>query len=68
MAFVPFSKAVRDPRVRKRISERLFRDRVYREVRLTPSWARRAPNANVAGVLNTQVDIPLAIAANFVAA
>lgn len=68
MAFVSFAKASRDPRVRKRISERLLRDRVFREVRLTPSWARRAPNANVAGELNTQVDVALAIAASFVAA
>lgn len=68
MAFIPFAKAKRDPRIRKRISERLFRDRVLREVRLTPSWARRAVGAPLAGDLNLQVDIPLAIAANFVAA
>jgi hypothetical protein len=68
MAFVSFAKARRDPRVRRRISERLFKDRVFREVRLTPSWARRAVGAAVAGDLNTQVDVPLAIAANFVAA
>lgn len=68
MAFISFAKAARDPRVRKRISERLFRDRVFREIRATPSWARRAVNAPVAGDLNTQVDIPLAIAANFAAA
>lgn len=68
MAFVPFSKARRDPRVRRRISERLFEDRVFREVRLTPSWARRSTNAATAGELNTQVDVALAIAANFAAA
>ena len=68
MAFVSFAQARRDPRVRKRISERLLRDRVFREVRLTPSWARRAAGSATAGELNTQVDIPLAIAANFVAA
>lgn len=68
MAFIPFAKARRDPRVRRRISERLLEDRVFREVRLTPSWARRGPGSNTAGELNTQVDIPLAIAANFAAA
>lgn len=68
MAFVSYAKARRDPRVRKLISERLFKSRVFAEVRATPSWARRSAGAAVAGDLNTQVDIPLAIAANFAAA
>lgn len=68
MAFVSFSKARRDPRVRKRISERLFEDRVFREVRATPSWARRRAGSGVNGDLSTEVDVALAIAANFAAA
>lgn len=68
MAFISFAKARRDPRIRRRISERLFEDRVFREVRLTPSWARRRANAPVSGELNTEVDVALAIAASFVAA
>lgn len=73
MAFVPFAKALRDPRVHKFaaskfLSEAEFKKRVFREVRLTPSWARRAPGSATAGDLSTQVDVALAVAASFVAA
>jgi hypothetical protein len=66
VAFTDFAQAKRDPRVRKRISERLFRDRVSREVVGTPTWARRKPNVRVAGDLEWEVDVPLAVAAAFV--
>lgn len=68
MAFIRLAQARRDPRVRKRISERLFRKNVLGEIVATPSWARRAPNVPTAGDLNLQIDIPLAIAANFAVA
>lgn len=73
MAFVSFAKALRDPRVRKfastrALSEATFIKRVFAEVRATPSWARRSPNAAVAGNLSTQVDVALGVAAGFVAA
>lgn len=66
MAFTEFAQAVRDPRVRKRISESLFVKRVSSEVVGTPTWARRKPGTRVAGRNDWEVDIPAAIAANFV--
>jgi hypothetical protein len=68
MAWVSLAQARRDPRVRKRIQEALFRVRVRAEALATPSWARRAVNTPVAGDLNYQVDVAAAIAANFAAA
>lgn len=68
MAYVSFAAARRDPRVRKRIGGPLFKKRVLAESLATPSWARRSPNAAVAGDLNYQVDVVAAIAANFAAA
>jgi hypothetical protein len=66
VAFTAFAKAQRDVRVRKRISERLFKARVAREVVGTPTWARRKPNTRVAGSNDWEVDIPAAVTAAFV--
>lgn len=66
--WVSFAKARRDPRVRKRISERLFKKRVLAEALATPSWARRSPNTRVAGILDYQVDVAAAVTAAFAAA
>ena len=66
MAFTNYAKALRDPRVRHAVSESNFKKKVAIEVAKTPTWARRDPNAPVAGNLNTQVDIPAAVTARFV--
>jgi hypothetical protein len=66
--WIRYAQAARDPRVRHGISENLFKKRVLAEIIATPSWARRAPNAPVAGNLNIQIDVAAAVAALFVAA
>jgi hypothetical protein len=66
MAFTHFAKARRDPRVRHGTSQANFRKQVKIEVVKTPTWARRSPNAPVAGDLNLEIDIPAAVTARFV--
>jgi hypothetical protein len=66
--WIRYAQARRVPSIRHGISERLFKKRVLAEIIATPSWARRAPNAPVAGDLNIQIDVAAAIAALFVAA
>lgn len=66
MAFVSYAEARRDHRIRDLANGLLFneedlRDRVAAEAVGTATWARRAPNAPVAGDLSLQVDVALAI-------
>jgi hypothetical protein len=63
MPWIPFQKAIRDPRVRKRLSEAKLMKNTGKQVTSTKTWARRAPGTGAAGAI--QIDVSAGITSKF---